>query len=437
MNVYFSGKNYGMARTYGEETARMMNFFSGRFGLPPQADLSIVEIDDRSLGGYSAPGVVFLASRAIGSDVNYRLLAHEISQQWWRALVSPATLADLWLDHGLATYSEALYLEHLGGEAALEERMREMSVEALTHDTVPISAAGSLTDFSPQFKSIVHDKSGVVLHMLRWVIGDEAFFQALRQFSDRFAFRSATTEDFRMEVEQASSQDIRPFFLQWIESTGASNFEAEYVVYRVPDGFKVVGKIEQDMDTFSMPVELEVETDGDPVTERVQVMGRSSEFSIETFGKPRRVLVDPNNRVLKYNDSVRLRVAIARGEMAVEQRDYSGALEEYQQALDISRISSLAHYRVGEVFFLLRNYQSAANAFREALNGDLEPLWTEVWSHIYLGQIFDVTGQRDRAVNEYQQAVRTKDDTQGAQAVANEYLQQPYQRGGRETSSPG
>ena len=90
---------------------------------------------------------------------------------------------------------------------------------------------------------------------------------------------------------------------------------------------------------------------------------------------------------------------------------------------------------MGEVFFLLRNYQSAANSFREALNGDLEPLWTEVWSHIYLGQIFDVTGQRDRAVNEYQQAVRTKDDTQGAQAVANEYLQQPYERGSREADN--
>ncbi|MEE8178075.1 MAG: tetratricopeptide repeat protein, partial [Acidobacteriota bacterium] len=172
-----------------------------------------------------------------------------------------------------------------------------------------------------------------------------------------------------------------------------------------------------------------------PVIERVQVTGRASEFSIATFGKPRRVIVDPNNRVLKYNDSVRLRVAIARGELAVDQRDYSGALQEYQQALDISRISSLAHYRVGEVFFLLRNYQSAANAFREALNGDLEPLWTEVWSHIYLGQIFDVTGQRDRAVNEYQQAVRTRDDTQGAQAAANEYLQQPYERGSRETDN--
>ncbi|MGH9786341.1 MAG: M1 family aminopeptidase, partial [Terriglobia bacterium] len=97
-------------------------------------------------------------------------------------------------------------------------------------------------------------------------------------------------------------------------------------------------------------------------------------------------------------------------------------------ALDINRTSSLAHYRVAEVFFLLRNYQSAANAFREALNGDLEPSWSEVWSHISLGKIFDVTGQRERAINEYQQAVRTRDNSQGALDEANQYLQTPYER---------
>jgi tetratricopeptide (TPR) repeat protein len=140
------------------------------------------------------------------------------------------------------------------------------------------------------------------------------------------------------------------------------------------------------------------------------------------------MVVDPNNRVLKFNDKIRVQVAVARGEQAVAERDYSQALEEYQKAIDVNRSSSLAHYRVGEVFFALRNYQSAANAFREALNGDLDPSWTEVWSHIYLGKIFDVTGQRERAVNEYQQAVRTKDNTQGAIDQANEYLKQPYQR---------
>jgi hypothetical protein len=213
-----------------------------------------------------------------------------------------------------------------------------------------------------------------------------------------------------------------------MDSTGASNFRATYVTYRTKDGYRVSGKVEQDMDVFSMPVEVRIETDGEPVTERVQVSGKASEFVIETPGRPKSVVVDPNNRVLKYNDSIRLRVAVARGEQAVAQRDYSMALEEYQKALDINRTSSLAHYRVAEVFFVLRNYQSAANAFREALNGDLEPSWTEVWSHVSLGKIFDVTGQRERAINEYQQAVRTRDNSQGALDEANQYLQTPYER---------
>ena len=110
------------------------------------------------------------------------------------------------------------------------------------------------------------------------------------------------------------------------------------------------------------------------------------------------------------------------------QRDYPQALDEYQKALNINKTSSLAQYRVGEVFYQLRNYQSAANAFRAALNGNLDPAWTEVWSHLSLGKIFDITGQRDRAVNEYQQALRTKDNTQGAMDLANQYLKTPFER---------
>ena len=430
MKVYFSPERQAMARTYGEAAAQMVNFFSSKFGPPPVANLSIVEMDDRSLGGYAGPGVIFLSPRAIGSELNVRLLAQEVAQQWWRGLVSPATRADLWLDHGMATYSEALYLEHLGGKEALEARMKEMSIDALTNDTVPIRGAGRFAEFSPEYKSILYDKAGVVLHMLRWFLGDEAFFGALQQFTNQFAFQTATTENFRKALEQASSQDLKVFFMQWMDSTGASDFRADYVVYRVQGGYKIVGKIEQDRDIFSMPVEIQVQTDGQPVTQRVLVSGRASEFSIETPERPRKIVLDPNQRILKLNDEIRVQVAIVRGEQAVQRRDYTAALEEYQKALDINRISSLTHYRVGEVFFQMRNYQSAANAFRQALNGDLEPNWTEVWSHIYLGKIFDVTGQRDRAINEYQQAVRTKDNAQGALDEANRYLQAPYQLGG-------
>jgi tetratricopeptide (TPR) repeat protein len=108
--------------------------------------------------------------------------------------------------------------------------------------------------------------------------------------------------------------------------------------------------------------------------------------------------------------------------------EFADALKEYRRALETTKNSSLAYYRIGEVEFLQNMFQQAANDFREALNGDEEPKWTVVWAHINLGKIFDITGQRDRAVNEYNQAIRTKDDTQGAQEEASKYLKTPYER---------
>ncbi len=209
--------------------------------------------------------------------------------------------------------------------------------------------------------------------------------------------------------------NLQGFFIQWLESTGAPEFKMDYTVFRTQKGFRIIGKVAQDLDTFRMPVELKIETEGNPEDKRIDVSGPSTEFVAETFGKPRKVVIDPNQRLLRLNPNMRLSVAIRRGEQFAEVGDYNEALREYQKALEVNRISSLGHYRVAEIFFLQGNYQTAANEFREALNGDLEPEWTKVWSHINLGKIYDVTQQRDRAVNEYRQAVRTKDNTQGAQ----------------------
>jgi Tfp pilus assembly protein PilF len=139
-------------------------------------------------------------------------------------------------------------------------------------------------------------------------------------------------------------------------------------------------------------------------------------------------VVDPDGRVLRNSEEIRLRAAILRGQGLVQAADFANALAQFQKALEINKISSLAHYRIAEVFFLQRNYQASANAYREALNGDGEPRWTEVWSHIQLGKIFDITGQRERATNEYRQALQTQDNTQGAMDEARKYLQAPYQR---------
>jgi tetratricopeptide (TPR) repeat protein len=132
--------------------------------------------------------------------------------------------------------------------------------------------------------------------------------------------------------------------------------------------------------------------------------------------------------VLKNSSEVKLRASIQRGQALIQQGDLAGALLEFNKSLELNKNSSLAHYRVAEVFFLQRNYQAAANAYRESLNGDGDPRWTEVWCHIQLGKIFDITGQRERATNEYRQAIQTNDNTQGALDEARRYLQKPFER---------
>ncbi|MFZ0038860.1 MAG: hypothetical protein WAK91_15650, partial [Candidatus Acidiferrales bacterium] len=188
--------------------------------------------------------------------------------------------------------------------------------------------------------------------------------------------------------------------------------------------------VNQDLDTFRMPIEVRVDTEGNPEYKRINVAGLASQFQIETFGrpKPNGITLDPNNDLLKASPKLRVRAAIARGEGLAASGKFYDAIQEYQHALDLQSNNSLAHFRVGEALFYQKNYQAAANAFRSALDGDLDTAykWVEVWSHIYIGKIYDLTGQRERAVNEYSRAQHLKDDTGGAQAEADRYLKKPY-----------
>lgn len=426
--LYFRGAEAAMAQPYGEETGKMMSYFTATLGLPPVADLTIVETEDGAPNGYAAPGLIFLSPRGIGAQVNSKLLANQVSRQWWEELMSPASRNHLWLENGLAAYSELLWTEHANGAGAFETAAHDVMIEGLTADNLRIIEAARLEDYSPEYWALTGSKGAAVVNMMRHVVGDEKFFAALKAFVGAHTWGSVTSDDFRKAFEDASGQDLGYFFTQWVESSGAPEFKMDYTVYRTQKGFRVQGKISQDLDTFHMPVDLKIETDGNPETKTVEVSGMSSEFSVDTFGKPRKVSIDPDAHVLHYSQDIRVAVSIRKGEQFAELSDFENALKQYNRALDAKRNSSLAFYRRAEVYFLEGNWQSAANDFRSALDGDLEPKWTEVWAHINLGKIYDISGQRDRAVNEYNLAARTKDDTQGAQEEASKYIKTPYER---------
>jgi len=440
LHVFFKPTHQSLAPAYTTTAVQEFTYFITLYGLPPSQTLNVVELPADTVPYAWAPEIAGLAGPSITEKTNYRLLADAIAHQWWGVSVSPQTKDDWWLSDGFSRYSEAMYVENAAGAAGLEEAVKDMSVGALAYDTVPLSRASTLDVYSTEFQSLATDKGAMILHMLRWVLGEDKYNKTMRQFAEQYAGKAANMDNFQSIAEKNYGDQLTWFFSQWLDSTGAPEFKVKYTVYRlggaaattqgadkVP-GFRVNGEISQDLDLFRMPVDIRIDTDGKTENKQIEVVGTSSPFSIETFGRPRRITVDPDHHVLTNSSDVKLRASILRGQALQQQGDLSGALTEFNKALDLNKNSSLAHYRIAEIFFLQRNYQSSANAYRESLNGDGEPRWTEVWSHLQLGKIFDITGQRERAVGEYRQALQTNDNTFGALEEARKYLQKAFER---------
>jgi predicted negative regulator of RcsB-dependent stress response len=438
------------AQQFADSVARSVTIFSDMFGPIPDPTFSVIQIPDGTVRDFAAPGVLLLSQRIWDPRASDRTIARLVASQWWGVQVLPATPGDVWITDGLARYSEALYAEQNAGKEAGLKVVDEFAVGSLMYeDAAPIAQAARLAPYSPDYRSVVMNKGAMVFHMLRAQMGDVAFKSALRDFYFQFAEKAARIDDFVNIAQKRADASVKPpqdppnlrgFFAQWLNSTGIPEFSLEYTVYRTPKGFRVVGKLKQPLDTFHMPVDLRIDTEGNPELRTVDVIGTESGFTVETFGRPKPggIKIDPNNVILKGSAALRARAAVARGEELAEQGRFYDAVTQYQRALSIQPGRPLANFRMGEAFFYQKNYQAAANAFREALQTVPEPSekWTEVWSHIYLGRIFDLLGQRERAVNEYSKAKQTNDDTGGAQQAAEGFLKKAYSEGGTSVATP-
>ena len=428
VKVYVSVAHQASAQQLAQTAAHEYDFFTDSFGTAESSHLNVVEIPDDTLPAVWAPELAAILGSRVGDKSGIRLLANTIAHQWWGSEVSPKTLNDAWITNGMARYGELMYVEDENGKSAMHTALQDVAAGALAYDTIPLSSDGRLNPFSPEFQSATLEKGAMVFNMLRWEIGDKAFLDTLKGALSQYTDQGMRTTDFIKVAEAQSQQQLTPFFSQWIDGTGAPQFTDKYAVYRLGNnkGFRTIGEIQQDLDLFRMPVDLRVETDGKTENKKVEVVGTDTQYVVDTFGRPRHIAIDPNDWVLKSTPDLQVRIAILKGQQLVAQGDLTGALAEYQKALEANPQSSLASYRIGELLFTQRNYQAAVNSYRDSLRGDDEPRWTEVWSHIALGKIFDITGQRDRAVNEYRLAVQTNDNTQGAVNEARQWLQKPY-----------
>ena len=439
VELYVKPGNEAAAEKYVQELSNALNFYSTKFG--PYAfgnRLVVAEIDNESLDTYTTAGITLLAEKLFKIEMPTEQLYREVAYQWWGQGVTLKSFDDSWVSQGLAEYSALLIEENQKSESAFREIAREAMERALAFEsqTSIARAPVELDDQSEAYRSIVFYKGAFVYRMLRMLVGDEKFESVLKNYYEQYRGHQGSIDDFEKVTSKVVGKDMRYFFGQWVDSTGVPEFKADYQMIRTKEGaFKVRGSIHQDVESFSMPVDVELVYEGGSERTKVDLQGKSAEFSIVAKGKPLDIVVDPDSRLLKISDGIRVAVIVRRGIEHFHNEEYPEAEQQFQAAIKLNRSSSWAWYNLGLLYFSQKNFQKANDTFSEVLELDLQPRWLEVWTYIKRGNCYDALGSRERAVAEYNKAVQLGDNYEHAQEIAQQFLSAPYRRNQTEQSS--
>ena len=406
----------------------IVDFYAQAYGPIPVEGLDVVESGKMAVPARGSAGMLMLEDRILKApSVPVAELAGRLALQWWGYSVHIARPMDAWVSDGFARYAALQYLRAKKPDM-FDAQLAKYAVDALKYqDQAPVASGLDLEAGSPKYESIVSSKGAWVLYMLGRLAGADTVNSALKDFYVKYAGKAATINDFTGFFNQASGQDYSWFFTQWLESVGVPEFQVDYTIYKMKDGtFKIDGHVKQNLELFKMPMEVRIETKGQPEDKQLMVNGKSTAFSFKTETLPVKLDLDPDGKILMDSDKMRVAVAIAMGDEYESQGEFVSAIQEYEKAVGLNPRSSLAHFRLGQAYFEQHSYSNAANSMRDCMNGDLKPEWVETWAHIYLGKVYDVLGQRQRAKAEYQKALNTKIDYNGAQAEARKYFDEPF-----------
>ena len=225
--------------------------------------------------------------------------AHEIAHQWFGDSVTESTWADLWLSEGFATYFAGLFLEKNEGPDVFREYMRGNAKSYLEYEKkrrAPIHDIQTEKLFD-LLNPNNYEKGGWVLHMLRGMLGDEAFFAGIRSYYDKHKDSTATSEDLRAALEKASGRDLKSFFDRWIYKAGHPVYQTSW--NDAGNGsITVTLKQTQPDEAFLQPVTVEIVTEKGK--QRVTMEPKSKETTITVkSAPPRAVMIDPDELVLK------------------------------------------------------------------------------------------------------------------------------------------
>ena len=297
------------------EAADVARFYESLIGDAPYGSFTLALVEHVQPGGHSPAYFAALNQplpntplRWQTDPVNFEgfpefFLAHELAHQWWGQAVGWRNYHEQWLSEGFSQYFAALYAEHRYGNEVFGEMLRQLRKTAIDRsDQGPVYLGyrlGHIRNQPTVFRALVYNKGAAVLHMLRRLVGDDAFIRGLRRFYVGARFTKVGTEDFRAAMEAETGRPLERFFQRWIYGAALPRITFTSQVEGGADGQVVVLRFEQEGDIFDIPISVTLQyTDKRVQNVLVPVTDRTAEMRVPLSGPLRSVSINTDDGAL-------------------------------------------------------------------------------------------------------------------------------------------
>ncbi len=309
----YPGQKDDAMRSFGK-TVDMMKFFAERIGIDyPWQKYAQVVVSDFMYGGMENVSATTLTDKTIHSaragidQSSEGLVAHELAHQWFGDLLTCRSWSHAWLNEGFASYFASLYTERSKGSDEFQYEMLQEQEDLVRSDTGrarrPTVWEG-YTQPAEIFDNHIYGRAACILHMLRFVLGDDLFWKGMNRYVSVHRHENVVTGDFQQALEEVSREPLDWFFDEWVTKAGypVLDVESSYDGRAKSLALKVVQSQMVDSLTplYRMPIEAEVVTDSGRQVHRLLLEAqREQTFTIPSDRRPLSVLLDPGGWLLK------------------------------------------------------------------------------------------------------------------------------------------
>lgn len=313
MRFYWNTGESGLANIKTKMPS-MVTRFSNLFGEYPFEKVGFATANNQfTWGGMENQSLIILAPNYWSENV----VAHEFAHQWFGDLISPGTWADIWLNEGFATYNEALWKEFTTSYSSYKAAITSNASSYMNSNPgIPIynpSWAIITPPSNTLFNyAITYAKGSCVLHMLRYVLGDTVFFNALKSYAtdtSEFKLKNAVTADFVTKMNAVTGQNLNWFFNQWIYQPNHPVYANVYNIVDNGNGTWNVRFTAKQTQTnpafFQMPIEIKTSFSGGGDTTIKVTNNTNNQLFTFTFSRqPVSVAFDPDNQIVLKTASI-------------------------------------------------------------------------------------------------------------------------------------